>query len=179
MLSCLPRSPGAVPCSEFPGQVATACLSGQERTCLKPREPSRLSPREAGWKEARRRPGGTPGARLVSVGIGTRHRDSSGPVHKVSPGLLHQRLAVRGGAFVCRRCCCGNGLVSESAVRRGRGVCACVRPFGELDKEYQFIAVTWTSLCVSSPEGGVEGCVCLVVYSCETVWWDVCTPCVN
>lgn len=31
-------------------------------------EPSRLSPREAGWKERERRPGGTPGARLVSVG---------------------------------------------------------------------------------------------------------------
>lgn len=61
-----------------------------------------------------------------------------------------------GGAVVC-------GLVSESGVRHGPGVCACVRPFRELDKEYQFMTVTWMRLCVASPEGCgrlcVSGCV--------------------
>lgn len=69
-------------------------------------EPSRLSPREAGWKERERRPGGTPGARLVSVGMRDTAQGQLWMVPKVSPGPLHQRLAVCGGAFVCRRCCC-------------------------------------------------------------------------
>lgn len=48
-----------------------------------------------------------------------------------------------GGAVVC-------GLVSESAVRRGR-VCVHVRPFGELEAEYQFMTVTWTKSVCGQP----------------------------
>lgn len=78
--------------SEWPGKDMS---EGQETRRLN-------SPRETGWKDRECQHGGTPGARLVSVGMRNTAQGQLWTRSPSPPPSCCIRLAVCGGAFVCR-----------------------------------------------------------------------------